>query len=250
MKNEKTSSFCLEQAFKYIEMVTDPYEKAKLYLHASEVLITMESVNPVILSSGTQSIQTENSKVSAPVDTKKFEPVEGNFEDVVEDNTSKVVEQPGAPTVTPPNQAAAVTEETLPNAESSTVEAPTTQAPLSNVIGTDLETNEPLDVTAAYNMLTGEISHEVKITIASRLTSYNCFEPFKKLVNVSDGESKALLADFISQFGYETINKVLYDFNDRTIEMDVFDFINNNNVNAFVNYIDTNWDAINAKYPA
>lgn len=221
MKTQELSKYYLEEAFKYIEMVTNPYEKAKLCLYASEVLATIGNVKPLVFENGEEAIKTENAKV--------FEPVEEDDDPFAKDEVQDIqIQNPMS--IQKPDE---------PN---------TTQA--QKIIGIDPETKEEIDITQAYNVIDASVSNELKKELAEKITSYGCIETYKQLKNVSDSDAKAVLADNIVQFGYDTINKVLYDFNDQTLEMDIYDFINNNNVSAFNDYIDTNWDDIDAKYPS
>lgn len=218
MKSEKLSKYYLEEAFKYIEMVTNPYEKAKLCLHASEVLMTMENIKSVIFENEIKSIETESSKV--------FEPVEGDFDAIDDEGVTMTIEKPCEPQ-----------------------SAPKASDKKEKVMGIDPDSKEEIDITDAYNLIIAKITHEEKVTLAEKIVSYECFETYRQLTNVTDGNLKVSLADIIVQFGYEIINKVLYDFNDGVIELDIYDFINDNNIAAFNEYVDTNWDDIDKKYP-
>lgn len=215
MKTQKLSKHYLEEAFKYIEMVTNPYEKAKLCLYASEVLATIGNVKPLVFENGEESIKTENSKV--------FEPVDGDFDSIKEDKVEPVIEAPVQPQFDP--------------------------EPPEVIMGIDPETQEEIDITQVYNLIAANIDDDNKKLLAEKITSYGCIETYKQLTNVTDGESRITLADIIVQFGYEIINKVLYDFNDGVLEIDIYEFMNNNNVDAFNSYVYTNWDAIDEKYP-
>ena len=106
----------------------------------------------------------------------------------------------------------------------------------------ETEDGDILDVTEIYNKVTDVEDPETRLQVAGYITEYDeCIEEYNSLSMLTSSVSKIYLAYCIKYYGLDNINECVARLTENQIT-DLFEYINDNNVDGFTQYVDQTFD--------
>ena len=106
----------------------------------------------------------------------------------------------------------------------------------------ETEDGDILDVTEVYNKVTDVEDPETRLQVAGYITEYDeCIEEYNSLSMLTSSVSKIYLAYCIKYYGLDNINECVARLTENQIT-DLFEYINDNNVDGFTQYVDQTFD--------
>ena len=106
----------------------------------------------------------------------------------------------------------------------------------------ETEDGDILDVTEIYNKVTDVEDPETRLQVAGYITEYDeCIEEYNNLSMLTSSVSKIYLAYCIKYYGLDNINECVARLTENQIT-DLFEYINDNNVDGFTQYVDQTFD--------
>ena len=106
----------------------------------------------------------------------------------------------------------------------------------------ETEDGDILDVTEIYNKVTDVEDPETRLQVAGYITEYDeCIEEYNSLSMLTSSVSKIYLAYCIKYYGLDNINECVAKLTENQIT-DLFEYINDNNVDGFTQYVDQTFD--------
>ena len=106
----------------------------------------------------------------------------------------------------------------------------------------ETEDGDILDVTEIYNKVIDVEDPETRLQVAGYITEYDeCIEEYNSLNMLTSSVSKIYLAYCIKYYGLDNINECVARLTENQIT-DLFEYINDNNVDGFTQYVDQTFD--------
>ena len=106
----------------------------------------------------------------------------------------------------------------------------------------ETEDGDILDVTEIYNKVTDVEDPETRLQVAGYITEYDeCIDEYNSLSMLTSSVSKIYLAYCIKYYGLDNINECVARLTENQIT-DLFEYINDNNVDGFTQYVDQTFD--------
>lgn len=106
----------------------------------------------------------------------------------------------------------------------------------------ETEDGEVIDVTDIYNKVTDVEDPEERLQIAGYIAEYDeCIDEYNSLDMLTSSGTKIYLAYCIKFYGLDAINDCVTKLTDNEFT-NVFEYINDNNVEGFTQYVDQTFD--------
>ena len=227
-ENIKMINSQMKTLAKEIEGILDIAERAQVRAKYIELLFDI-SVSGALEDSGC-SCGGNCGKEAIKEDLPKPEPETVEEEQEVEDDAldeSEEVEQAKQP------------EEDDPLNDSEEVEQDTAE---NEKLLYETEDGDILDVTEIYNKVTDVEDPETRLQVAGYITEYDeCIDEYNSLSMLTSSVSKIYLAYCIKYYGLDNINECVARLTENQIT-DLFEYINDNNVDGFTQYVDQTFD--------
>ena len=109
-------------------------------------------------------------------------------------------------------------------------------------VAEETEDSEVLDVTDIYNIVTDVEDPEERLQLAGYIAEYDeCIDEYNSLDMLTSSGTKIYLAYCIKFYGLDAINDCVTKLTDNEFT-NVFEYINDNNVEGFTQYVDQTFD--------
>ena len=203
---EKLINSQIETLQTEIEEISDPYQRAHIRVLLISALGNLSTIGEV---STVSTIAEGKEAIKNDIVKENNEPI--NFEEPKEEKAEEVVKESNGP------EPIEIDEQ---GQESS--------GPII------IETEEgQLDITEAYNALASVEDESARTELAMNITAYALLPIYQSLDKLEDSENKMMLSYYMKEYGLEQINDFVNQLTDGQFS-DVYEFVNNDNVEGLV----------------
>lgn len=203
---EKLINSQIETLQTEIEEISDPYQRAHIRVLLISALGNLSTIGEV---STVSTIAEGKEAIKNDIVKENNEPI--NFEEPKEEKVEEVVKESNGP------EPIEIDEQGQESSEPIIIETEEGQ----------------LDITEAYNALASVEDESARTELAMNITAYALLPIYQSLDKLEDSENKMMLSYYMKEYGLEQINDFVNQLTDGQFS-DVYEFVNNDNVEGLV----------------
>lgn len=203
---EKLINSQIETLQTEIEEISDPYQRAHIRVLLISALGNLSTIGEV---STVSTIAEGKEAIKNDIVKENNEPI--NFEEPKEEKAEEVVKESNGP------EPIEIDEQGQESSEPIIIETEEGQ----------------LDITEAYNALASVEDESARTELAMNITAYALLPIYQSLDKLEDSENKMMLSYYMKEYGLEQINDFVNQLTDGQFS-DVYEFVNNDNVEGLV----------------
>ena len=203
---EKLINSQIETLQTEIEEISDPYQRAHIRVLLISALGNLSTIGEV---STVSTIVEGKEAIKNDIVKENNEPI--NFEEPKEEKAEEVVKESNGP------EPIEIDEQGQESSEPIIIETEEGQ----------------LDITEAYNALASVEDESARTELAMNITAYALLPIYQSLDKLEDSENKMMLSYYMKEYGLEQINDFVNQLTDGQFS-DVYEFVNNDNVEGLV----------------
>lgn len=203
---EKLINSQIETLQTEIEEISDPYQRAHIRVLLISALGNLSTIGEV---STVSTIAEGKEAIKNDIVKENNEPI--NFEEPKKEKAEEVVKESNGP------EPIEIDEQGQESSEPIIIETEEGQ----------------LDITEAYNALASVEDESARTELAMNITAYALLPIYQSLDKLEDSENKMMLSYYMKEYGLEQINDFVNQLTDGQFS-DVYEFVNNDNVEGLV----------------
>lgn len=203
---EKLINSQIETLQTEIEEISDPYQRAHIRVLLISALGNLSTIGEV---STVSTIAEGKEAIKNDIVKENNKPI--NFEEPKEEKVEEVVKESNGP------EPIEIDEQGQESSEPIIIETEEGQ----------------LDITEAYNALASVEDESARTELAMNITAYALLPIYQSLDKLEDSENKMMLSYYMKEYGLEQINDFVNQLTDGQFS-DVYEFVNNDNVEGLV----------------
>ena len=203
---EKLINSQIETLQTEIEEISDPYQRAHIRVLLISALGNLSTIGEV---STVSTVAEGKEAIKNDIVKENNEPI--NFEEPKEEKAEEAVKESNGP------EPIEIDEQGQESSEPIIIETEEGQ----------------LDITEAYNALASVEDESARTELAMNITAYALLPIYQSLDKLEDSENKMMLSYYMKEYGLEQINDFVNQLTDGQFS-DVYEFVNNDNVEGLV----------------